>query len=83
MHSQETVYSKVVEILSELFEVNPDDINESSLLYDDLDIDSIDAVDLVIELKSYTGKKIAPEDFKSVRTVGDVVNAVTQLLADD
>jgi len=49
-------------------------------LYQDLDIDSIDAVDLVIELRKLTGKKIMPDDFKAVRTVQDIVDQVYNLL---
>jgi acyl carrier protein len=82
MASRDEVYQKITTILVDLFEVDADAISEDSLLYEELDIDSIDAVDLVIELKSYTGKKVAPEDFKSVRTVGDVVDAVCKLLGD-
>ncbi len=62
--------------LSDLFEVPPDKITPTARLYEDLDLDSIDAVDLVVKLQDYTGKKIAPAEFKSVRTVGDVVEAV-------
>ena len=52
-------------------------------LYEELDIDSIDAVDLIVELKAYTGRKIGPEDFKNVRTVGDLVTALDKLLNDE
>ena len=83
MIARDDVYQKVSAILVELFEVDPGAISEDALLYEELDIDSIDAVDLVIELKTYTGKKIAPEDFKSVRTVGDIVNAVYDILVND
>lgn len=51
-------------------------------LFEELDLDSIDAVDLAIKLQEMTGKRIKPEEFKSVRTVGDVVAAVHALLAD-
>ena len=81
MAAREDIYNKIVEIMVDLFELDSADISEDARLYDDLDIDSIDAVDLVVELKSYTGKKIAPEEFKSVRTVKDVVNAVHETLA--
>ncbi len=83
MKSREDVCQKIITVLVDLFEVDPDIISEDSLLYDDLDIDSIDAVDLMIELKSYTGKKIAPDNFKSVRTVGDIVDAVYELIGND
>lgn len=73
------VFDKVSGVLQALFELSADDIHPTSNLYQDLDIDSIDAVDLVVELKKMTGKKINPEDFKSVRTVDDVVVAVEKL----
>lgn len=75
------IQEKVTDVLVTLFELDAADINLDSNLYNDLDIDSIDAVDLVVELKKMTGKKIKPEDFKSVRTVGDIVTAVEDLLA--
>lgn len=81
MNNQEQVYKKVVEILEELFEIDPAAITPEANLYQDLDIDSIDAVDLVVELKKMTGKKIRPEDFKSVRTVQDVVVEVEKLFS--
>ena len=49
-------------------------------LFDELDLDSIDAVDLVVRLQNLTGKKIQPEEFKQIRTVNDVVDSVEQLL---
>lgn len=49
--------------------------------YQDLDLDSIDAVDLVVKLREITGKKIEPDAFKQVRTVQDVVNEVEKLVS--
>ena len=83
MGQRDDVLAKVSSIMVELFEVDEESIQEDARLYEDLDIDSIDAVDMVVELKNYTGKKIAPEDFKSVRTVGDVVDAVCTLLGNE
>ena len=80
MNSRAEVSQKITTILAELFEVDPESISDNSLLYEDLDIDSIDAVDLIVELKSYTGKNVDPEDFNSVKTVGDVVNIVSKLV---
>lgn len=82
MKSQEEIYQKVVSILEELFEIAPQQITPEAHLYQDLDIDSIDAVDLVVELKKVTGKKIRPEDFKAVRTVQDVVTEIQKLISD-
>ncbi len=80
MQNHEEIYQKITEVLEDLFEIDPQQISLESHLYEDLDIDSIDAVDLVVELKKITGKKIRPDDFKSVRTVQDVVEAVVKLL---
>ena len=49
-------------------------------LFEDLDLDSIDAVDLVVKLQDLTGRKFKPEEFKSVRTVGDILDRVQALL---
>ena len=83
MNTRAEVSKKISSTLSDLFEVDPDAISESSLLYEDLDIDSIDAVDLIVELKSFTGLVIDPEDFKSVKTIEDVINIVCKLLEND
>ena len=80
MYSREEIYQKIVSALEQLFEIKAQQISLQSRLYEDLDLDSIDAVDLLIELKKITGKKIRPDDFKSVRTVQDVVEAVIKLL---
>ena len=82
MKTKEEVYLKVVSIFEELFEIERQQITLESNLYQDLDIDSIDAVDLLVELKKTTGKKIQPEGFRSVRTVQDVVDQVYKLLND-
>lgn len=75
------IFQKVRDALEELFELAPEDITPEAHLYQDLDLDSIDAVDLVVHLQNITGKKIKPEEFKSVRTVQDVVDAVADLLS--
>jgi acyl carrier protein len=75
MGNQE-IFGKLQELLVELFEIEPAKVTLEANLYKDLDIDSIDAVDLIIKLKEITGRRIQPEAFKQVRTVGDVVNVV-------
>ena len=81
MLDRSAIQQEVTTVLVNLFELDPADITPEAHLYTDLDIDSIDAVDLVVELKKMTGKKIKPEDFKNVRTVEDVVNAIEELMA--
>ncbi|WP_413524941.1 acyl carrier protein [Photobacterium phosphoreum] len=74
------IFNQVQTLLVELFELDANDIHLDSHLYQDLDLDSIDAVDLVVRLQNFTGKKIQPDEFKNVRTVNDVVIAVADLL---
>ena len=80
MQSRDEIYQLLYKLLVEMFEVEPDDIHPAANLYEDLDIDSIDAVDLVVELRGITGKKIDPDEFKAVRTVEDVIDAVARIV---
>lgn len=74
--NKDVIYQEVKRIISELFEVDETKITSDAQLYSDLEIDSIDAIDLALELKSLIGRKIGPEEFKHVRTVQDIVDAV-------
>lgn len=69
----------VIDLLAQMFELDKSTLTLQSNLYADLDIDSIDAVDLAVKLKQQTGKRLAPEVFKEIRTIGDVVNAILAL----
>lgn len=80
MHTKESIYDYLKNIMIELFEIESDAIHPDAKLYEELDIDSIDSVDMIIKLKELTGKKIQPADFKNVRTVQDVVDAVYALV---
>lgn len=80
--SKEEIFQWVVQTLHEMFEIDKAAITPGANLYTDLDIDSIDAVDLAVKVKEYTGKRLQPETFKAVRTVDDVVNALAALLRE-
>jgi acyl carrier protein len=80
MTSKDDIYRRIVDILERTFEIEPSRVTLESRLYDDLEIDSIDAVDLIVQLKPVVGRRLEPEAFKSVRTVGDVVDALHGLL---
>ena len=69
------------DLLENEFDIENDDVNLDSRLYEDLDLDSIDAVDLMAWIVKITGKRIAPEDFKNVRTVGDVIDELERQLS--
>lgn len=83
MKSREEIFSHVTSLMAKMFELDASALTEDARIYDDFDIDSIDAVDLIVELKAYTGKKISPEDFKNVQTIGDIVNSLEVLIKND
>lgn len=78
--TDDEILGKLKSIFAETFEISPETVEMETHLFEDLDLDSIDAVDLAIKLQTMTGKRIKPEDFKSVRTVGDVVGVAQILL---
>lgn len=77
--SKDQIVDHLKETLIKLFELEPDQLQMQARLYDDLDIDSIDTIDLLIELKRILGKDIDPQAFKSVRTIEDVVDVIVGL----
>lgn len=77
--SRDELYAWLVDLLAEMFELDKADMTLESNLYADLDIDSIDAVDLAVKLKQTTGQRLQPEVFKTIRTIGDVVDALSTI----
>ena len=73
------IYAILVSNLVKIFDIPQEKITPESRLYEDLDIDSIDAIDLIVRLKKYISKPMTPAAFKDVRTVQDVVEAIYQL----
>jgi acyl carrier protein len=80
MQTKDEVLGQIQAALAELFEIEPDRITSEARLSEDLEIDSIDAVDLIDRLRRQTGRKISAEEFRTVRTVGDLVDAVYALV---
>ena len=80
--TKDDIYERIVKILEDPFEIEPALVKPEARLADDLEIDSIDAVDLIVQLKPLVGKRLDPEAFKSVRTVADVVDALHNLLSN-
>ena len=77
---KQKIFEWIVKALSEDFDIEAERVKLESRLYEDLDIDSIDAVDLMVRLKQLTGTRITPDAFRSVRTIGDVVDAIHGLM---
>ncbi len=82
MVTRDEILSQVSRELQALFDLSEDEITLEARLYEDLDLDSIDAVDLIVRLQEVTKKRIRPDQFKSVRTVSDIVDAVEELVGD-
>jgi acyl carrier protein len=80
MQSQDQILERIRQTLVELFELDSERITPEARLYEDLEIDSIDVVDLMDEVQKHTGRKVTPEDFRSVRTVNDLATVVQRLL---
>jgi acyl carrier protein len=78
--TKDDIFARIVTILHETFDIDAAAVTPAARLYDDLEIDSIDAVDLIVQLKPLVGKRLQPDAFKSVRTVQDVVDALYCLL---
>lgn len=82
MLSRDQIEGKLRSYLEDMFEIPSEKITLQARLYEDLDLDSIDAVDLVVKLQELTGRKLKVDEFKSVRSVGDVIDRVHAVLAE-
>lgn len=83
MLSRDDLYEKIKDYLIDLFEVPPERVTLDARLYEDMDLDSIDAVDLIVKLQELIGRRIKPEEFKNVRTVRDALDCIEMILATD
>ncbi len=75
------IFQTLKDTLVEQFELDPAAITPEARLSEDLDLDSIDAVDVIIKVQELTGCKVSPGDFKQVRTVGDVERVIERFVA--
>lgn len=80
LKNKEEVFDNLTKLMNELFEVPISDIKMDSHFYDDLNLDSIDAIDLIGQFQVLIGERVDPEDFKAVRTVQDVVQIAEQMI---
>jgi acyl carrier protein len=78
--TKEEILDHIKQVFIDNFDIEEAGIALDAKLYEDLDIDSIDAVALMVALKQKTGKKLDPDAFKQLRTVGDIVEAIHDLL---
>ncbi|MBR7063818.1 MAG: acyl carrier protein [Treponema sp.] len=74
--SKEEIFSKLKDVLVKEFEIDEASITPEAKLADDLDLDSIDSIDLIVKMKDFIPGKIDPAIFKTVKTMQDVVDAL-------
>jgi len=79
-YSKDEIYNKLCEILSEEFEIDNSLMSGEANLFTDLELDSIDVVDLAVRLQQFTEKRISPEEFKQIKTMNDVTEAIYSLI---
>lgn len=79
MKTKEEIIGMIRDVLVQEFECDPAKLTPEVNLFEELDLDSIDAVDLIVRLQNQTGLKVKPEDFKSIRTLGDVAGVIVRL----
>jgi acyl carrier protein len=78
--TKDEIFAKLKEILEADFDVKGESIVPEAQLYDDLDLDSIDAVDMIVKMKEYVSGKIQADAFKHARTVQNVVDILYPLI---
>ncbi len=81
-YTRDEIFNLLKEILVNDFEIEADRIEGDANLFEDLEFDSIDAVDLAVRLQEFTNRKISPDDFKEIRTIDDVVDAIEKLIEE-
>jgi acyl carrier protein len=72
------VQDQVVSMMSEMFELSPEQLKPEAKLFEELDLDSIDAIDMVVKLQEMTGRRVNDAALKKVRTVKDVIDLVEE-----
>ncbi len=79
--TREEVFEKLSQKISEMFDIDRSKITPQAR-FQDLELTSLDAIDLVIELQQMTGRKVKEAALRSIRTVDDLVTAVLSHLAE-
>ena len=83
MATQEEVYDKIKSVLVDEFEVELDDISLDANLFTDLELDSLDAIDLMVTLDKELGVEIKTEEMQEMRTIQDVCDFVLSTAGND
>lgn len=79
--NQDEIYKTVVRILHEEFEVPTEKITPEATLFESLELDSLDSVDLIVSLDKALDIETRDEEAQQIQTVGNVVTYVQSALA--
>lgn len=79
--NRDEILGRVADAMTELFDIERERVRLDARLRDDLDLDSLDAVDLAVELQRISGRRLDDKDLRRIRTVGDIVEVVARDLA--
>lgn len=82
MKSRQEIFDRIKATLVSEFEIEESKINEQSRFFEDLDLDSIDAVDLIVRLKNEASIQVSADDFKAIRTLGDLLDVLERLIRE-
>ena len=74
------ILDEITKTLVEVFQLDPKIVTPEARLVEDLDLDSIDAIDLAVKVQDLTGKRLAEDDLRSLSTIGDLVTVVEKML---
>ncbi len=77
--SREEIFAQIRATLIENFEVAPERVTLDARLMDDLELDSIDAIDMAVRIQEMTNVRVEEDDLRKLRTVGDTVDLVARL----
>jgi acyl carrier protein len=80
MYTKDEIFTHIKDILTQEFDISADKLKADARLVEDLDLDSIDAVDLVVRLQKVINCKVEPDDFKQIKTLQDMVDAIEKII---
>ena len=78
--TKEEVFTKIQAIVSEQLNVAKDKVTMESDLVEDLQADSIDTVEIIVQLEETFNISVSDEDATGIKTVGDLVNAISEIV---
>lgn len=81
MKTKDDIFAFIKNVLVTQFECDEDVVSLEARLYEDLDLDSIDAVDMVVALQKEIKKSVDPKEYQEVKTVQDIVDTAYRLLS--